>query len=207
MATAFTNAYTGDPLAAFGGIVALNKNVDLHTAQAIVAGEKFLEVIIAPGYDAEALELLKSRWKNVRLLQPPSDWQLATGNSPFLLHSIAGGYLVQQPDLLGIDETAWKIASKRHPTEKEMADLKIAWLACKHVKSNAIVIAKDQMMLGSGAGQQDRVSACRLAISKAGERAQRRRRQRCILPLPRWPRPLARSRHHGHHPPRRLGAR
>jgi phosphoribosylaminoimidazolecarboxamide formyltransferase/IMP cyclohydrolase len=169
LATAFVNAYAGDPLAAFGGIVALNKKVDLHTAQAIVAGEKFLEVIIAPGYDADALELLKSRWKNVRLMAVPT--QGPRLNEELMIHSIAGGYLVQQPDTLGADESNWKVVSKRVPMEKEMADLKIAWLACKHVKSNAIVIAKDQMMLGSGAGQQDRVSACRLAVAKAGEPA------------------------------------
>ena len=87
------------------------------------------------------------------------------------MHKIAGGYLVQEPDLLGVDEANWKVASKRQPSAKEMEDLKLAWLACKHVKSNAIAITKDGMMVGSGAGQQDRVSACRIAVAKAGERA------------------------------------
>ncbi|MFI5379596.1 MAG: hypothetical protein ACHRHE_09890 [Tepidisphaerales bacterium] len=86
------------------------------------------------------------------------------------IHTIAGGYLVQQRDLLGIDEANWKVVSKRQPTATEMGDLKLAWLACKHVKSNAIVIAGNSMMYGSGAGQQDRVSACRIAIQKAGDR-------------------------------------
>ncbi|HEY1685105.1 MAG TPA: bifunctional phosphoribosylaminoimidazolecarboxamide formyltransferase/IMP cyclohydrolase [Tepidisphaeraceae bacterium] len=180
--TAFTNAYAGDPLAAFGGIVAMNRQVDLKTAQQIVAGEKFLEVIVAPSYDPDALELLKSRWKNVRILQVDLSKIAGSQRLPesqdevssrlLQIHAINGGYLVQEPDKIGIDESNWKVVSKRQPTQAEMRDLKIAWLACKHVKSNAVVIARDEMMLGSGAGQQDRVSACRLAIFKAGQRAQ-----------------------------------
>jgi phosphoribosylaminoimidazolecarboxamide formyltransferase/IMP cyclohydrolase len=86
------------------------------------------------------------------------------------MHKIVGGYLVQQRDLLGIDDGNWKTASNRKPTDTEMADLKFAWLVCKHVKSNAIVVAKDGMLLGAGAGQMDRPSAARLAIAKAGDR-------------------------------------
>jgi phosphoribosylaminoimidazolecarboxamide formyltransferase/IMP cyclohydrolase len=78
---------------------------------------------------------------------------------------------VQERDLDGLNESAWKVVSSRKPTDAELADLRLAWLACKHVKSNAIVLAKDRMMLGSGAGQQDRVNACRIAIAKAGGRA------------------------------------
>ena len=86
------------------------------------------------------------------------------------MHKIVGGYLVQQRDLLGIDEANWKTVSERKPTDKEVADLKFAWLVCKHVKSNAIAIARDGMLVGAGAGQMDRVSAARLAIEKAGLR-------------------------------------
>jgi phosphoribosylaminoimidazolecarboxamide formyltransferase/IMP cyclohydrolase len=86
------------------------------------------------------------------------------------LHKIVGGYLVQQRDLTGINGSDWKVVSARQPTEKELNDLRFAWLVCKHVKSNAIVVAKDQMLLGAGAGQMDRPSAARLAIAKAGER-------------------------------------
>ena len=172
--TAFRDAFAGDPLAAFGGIVALNKPVDLATAQAITSIDKLLEVIVAPSYAPDALELLKTRWKNVRLLEVGPVAQLSTQHSALstdlAIHTIARGYLIQQRDLLGIDELNWKVVSKRQPTAKEMADLKLAWLACKHVKSNAIVIAGNAMMYGSGAGQQDRVSACRIAIAKAGER-------------------------------------
>jgi AICAR transformylase/IMP cyclohydrolase PurH len=168
--TAFRKAYEGDPLAAFGGIVALNRPVDLPTAEAITSIDKLLEVIVAPSYDPAALELLKTRWKNVRLLEVGP---VATLDQPdrneLMLHKIVGGYLVQERDLAGWDPSTLKVVTKRQPTEQELADLRVAWLACKHVKSNAIVIARDGMMLGSGAGQQDRVNACRIAVAKAGQ--------------------------------------
>ena len=168
LASAFQRAYAGDPLAAFGGIVALNKPVDLAAAEAITSIDKLLEVIVAPSYGEDALDLLRSRWKNVRLLEvgPVRRGESAEIN----LHKIAGGYLVQERDLLGLDETTWKVASKRPPTEAEMADLRFAWLVCKHVKSNAIAVCKDRMLLGAGAGQMDRPSAARLAVGKAGDR-------------------------------------
>jgi phosphoribosylaminoimidazolecarboxamide formyltransferase/IMP cyclohydrolase len=166
--TAFRRAFEGDPLAAFGGIVALNKPVDLATAQAITGIDKLLEVIVAPGYADDALALLRDRWKNVRLLQvgPIEHFD----SSELMMHKIVGGYLLQQRDLTGLNETDWKIAGTRPPTEKELIDLRFAWLVCKHVKSNAIVVARDRMLLGAGAGQMDRPSAARLAIGKAGDR-------------------------------------
>ena len=166
--TAFTRAFEGDPLAAFGGIVALNRSVDLATAQAITSIDKLLEVIVAPDFQIDALKLLRERWKNVRLLEvgPVGKFD----SSELHMHKIVGGYLVQQRDLLGIDEGNWKVVSQRQPTSKEMTDLKFAWLVCKHVKSNAIVVAKEQMLMGAGAGQMDRPSAARLAVEKAGPR-------------------------------------
>jgi phosphoribosylaminoimidazolecarboxamide formyltransferase/IMP cyclohydrolase len=169
--TAFRRAFAGDPLAAFGGIVALNRTVDLATAQAIIAIDKLLEVIVAPSYDPAALELLKTRWKNVRLMEvgPVVSYQHPGGADPneLHLHKIVGGYLIQERDLAGFDRSMATVVSRRQPTDAEWADLSLAWLACKHVKSNAIVVARDGMMLGSGAGQQDRVNACRIAIAKA----------------------------------------
>ena len=169
LATAFGRAFEGDPLAAFGGIVALNHEVDLHAAQAMVAIDQLLEVIVAPSFEPHALALLKDRWKNVRLLAtgplgPRDDAELH-------MHKIAGGYLVQQRDLAGAEASAWKIVSRRQPTDRELTDLKFAWVVCKHVKSNAIVVCKDQMLLGAGAGQMDRASAAKVAIEKAGSRA------------------------------------
>jgi phosphoribosylaminoimidazolecarboxamide formyltransferase / IMP cyclohydrolase len=169
IAMAFTRAFACDPLAAFGGIVALNREIDLSTAQAIVSIDKLLEVIVAPAYSAEGLALLKDRWKNVRLLAVGS--MAHRDSSEFHLHKIAGGYLLQERDLAGVDESAWKVVSNRQPTDAELADLKFAWLVCKHVKSNAIVVCKDRMLLGAGAGQMDRPSAARLAAQKAGARA------------------------------------
>ncbi len=149
--------------------MALNHPVDRDVAVAITSIDKLLEVIVAPNFTDGALALLKDRWKNVRLLsvgplgkRDPLDYHM---------HKIAGGYLVQERDLIGVDETTWKVVSRRSPTEAELADLKFAWLACKHVKSNAIVICKDRMLLGAGAGQMDRPSAAKLAIEKAGRRA------------------------------------
>jgi phosphoribosylaminoimidazolecarboxamide formyltransferase/IMP cyclohydrolase len=167
--SAFSNAYAGDPLAAFGGIVALNKPVDKITAETITAIDKLLEVIVAPSYADDALQLLRSRWKNVRLLEVgPLDRR---DPNELMMHKIVGGFLTQQRDLLGLDESQWKVATSRQPTADELRDLKFAWLACKHVKSNAIVLAKNQMTVGIGGGQVDRVGAARIAIEKAAERA------------------------------------
>ncbi|MDB5293716.1 MAG: cyclohydrolase / Phosphoribosylaminoimidazolecarboxamide formyltransferase [Phycisphaerales bacterium] len=169
---AFRKAYEGDPLAAFGGIVALNKPVDLATAEAITGIDKLLEVIVAPSYDDEALKLLRTRWKNVRLLAVgPVATLESADRDEFHMHKIVGGYLMQQRDLAGFDQAAMKVVSDRQPTPQEWADLKVAWLACKHVKSNAIVLASDQMMVGAGGGQVDRVNAARIAVAKAGARA------------------------------------
>jgi phosphoribosylaminoimidazolecarboxamide formyltransferase/IMP cyclohydrolase len=174
LSTAFRNAFAGDPLAAFGGIVALNQRVDRATAEAITSIDKLLEVIVAPSYAPDALELLKGRWKNVRLLEVGpvvEGGKVRIDPQELGLHRIVGGYLVQQRDLTGLNETDWKVVSKRHPTDREMADLRLAWLACKHVKSNAITIASGGAVVGIGGGQVDRVNAARVAIQKAGERA------------------------------------
>jgi phosphoribosylaminoimidazolecarboxamide formyltransferase/IMP cyclohydrolase len=167
-ADAFRRAFEGDPLAAFGGIVAMNRPIDRATAVAITSIDKLLEVIVAPGYADDALALLKERWKNVRLLEVEPLGVI--DRSELHMHKIAGGFLLQERDLAGIDEMTWKTVSKRAPTPAELADLKFAWLVCKHVKSNAIVVCKDRMLLGAGAGQMDRPSAARLAIEKAGTR-------------------------------------
>jgi len=168
LSQAFNRAYQGDPLAAFGGIVALNKRVNFSTATAITSIDKLLEVIVAPAYDDDALKLLRERWKNVRLLEVGPLGHV--DQAELHLHKIVGGYLVQQRDLAGINEAQWKIVSRRQPTETQLADLKFAWLICKHIKSNAIALARDGMLIGSGGGQVDRVNAARIALSKAGER-------------------------------------
>jgi phosphoribosylaminoimidazolecarboxamide formyltransferase/IMP cyclohydrolase len=169
LADAFRRAFEGDPLAAFGGIVALNRPVDDAAAEAITSINKLLEVIVAPAFEQDALDELRARWKNVRLLEVGP--MGTTDPEELHMHKIVGGYLVQQRDTLGLDESTWMVASKRPPTDKEMSDLRFAWLVCKHVKSNAIVVAGNQMLFGAGAGQMDRPSAARLAVAKAGSRA------------------------------------
>lgn len=169
LAAAFRRAFDGDPLAAFGGVVALNKSLDRAAAEAITSIDKLLELIVAPAFAPDALHLLKDRWKNVRLLEIGP---LGTPNSAdYHMHKIVGGYLLQQRDLAGVDESSWKTASRRKPTAAELADLKFAWLVCKHVKSNAIVVCKERMLLGAGAGQMDRPSAATLAVTKAAGRS------------------------------------
>jgi len=170
---AFRRAFQGDPLAAFGGIAALNKSVDLATAHAITAIDKLMEVIVAPGYSPEALALLSARWKNVRILELGPIGPVGGTRDPNELHAhkIVGGWLIQDRDIAPEDETSWKTASSRAATPSEMIDLRFAWKVCKHVKSNAIVICKDGMLLGAGAGQMDRPSAARLAIAKSTHHA------------------------------------
>src|SRR5205807_2274469 len=118
----------------------------------------------------DALQLLKDRWKNVRLLEvgPIEPIERADKNE-LMLHKIVGGYLVQERDLAAVPELT--VVSQRKPTEPELADLRLAWIAAKHVKSNAITIAKDGAVVGIGGGQVDRVNAARIAIAKAGDRA------------------------------------
>jgi phosphoribosylaminoimidazolecarboxamide formyltransferase/IMP cyclohydrolase len=169
MPEAITNAFQGDPVAAFGGIVALNRPVDRSAAELIASFDKLLEVIVAPSFDEPALESLRSRWKNVRLLEcGPIE---KVDSQDLDLRRIVDGYLVQSRDPTGDNESEWSVVSNRQPTRSESANLLFSWLTCKHVKSNAIVLAKDQATVGIGGGQVDRVGAAKIAIEKAGERA------------------------------------
>lgn len=175
---AFRLAWAGDPLSAFGGIVAYNRIVDVATAAAIVepAARRFVECIVAPDYEPDALDMLR-RWKeNVRLLRtggrPRTD-----GQSPWLLRNIDGGLLVQTPDAGADDAARWRVVTQRAPAEAEQAALAFAWRVCKHVKSNAIVLARAAtegdgwQTVGVGAGQMSRIDAVRQAIFKAGDRS------------------------------------
>ena len=166
----FDAAYASDPLAAFGGIVAFNTPVDAETAGQMIEGGRFLEVVVATAYEADALEMLMQRWKNIRLLRPNHADDFSEAN-PVMFHQIDGGLLVQQRDLVGVVESEWKVVSTRTPTTTELAALKFTWLACKHVKSNAVVIGGEHGTCGIGGGQVDRVAAAEQAVKKAGERA------------------------------------
>ena len=163
---AYEKALRCDPVSAFGGIVALNRKLDAEAAAEII--KIFTEVIIAPDATDEAITLVASK-KNLRLL--------LTGGLPdpraagLVLRTVAGGMLVQSRDNAVVDDMELKVVTKRAPTERELADLKFAFRVAKHVKSNAIVYAKDGATVGIGAGQMSRVDSSRIAAWKAAEAA------------------------------------
>ena len=168
---AFRKAYSGDPLSAFGSIVGLNKVVDSSAAEKIASPDTFIEAIIAPDYEEEALAILKTKqkWgKNVRILKTGNF--LAKEKKSWNIKRVAGGILLQEEDEETYIPSDLKTVTKRKPTQKERDDLLFAWIVSKWVKSNAIVLAKDKTVVGVGAGQMSRIDACRLAIRKAGRR-------------------------------------
>lgn len=170
---AYKRAHQGDTISAYGGIIGFNRAVDAATANELAP--IFYEAIIAPGYEPEALEVLRKK-KNLRLLStnsvigPPATksafapWQLD-------LRRVSGGFLVQTPDMITEQELRCQVVTEREPTLEEVTDLLFAWKAVKHVKSNAIVLAKKLMVIGVGAGQTNRVYSVQIAVEKAGQRA------------------------------------
>lgn len=164
--SAWEAAYAADPVSIFGGIIVLNREVDLVSAQAMT--QLFLEIIIAPSYSEEALAVLKTK-KNLRLLQV--DFSNVEGNANEMV-SVLGGLLVQQDDRAMEDPESWTVVTDRQPTKEEQVAMAFAWKAVKHVKSNAIVVANEQQTLGIGAGQMNRVGSVKLAIEQAGAKAE-----------------------------------
>ncbi|MGL9744424.1 bifunctional phosphoribosylaminoimidazolecarboxamide formyltransferase/IMP cyclohydrolase [Enterococcus sp. DIV0996a] len=164
--SAWEAAYAADPVSIFGGIIVLNREVDLVSAQAMT--QLFLEIIIAPSYSEEALAVLKTK-KNLRLLQV--DFTNVEGNANEMV-SVLGGLLVQQDDRAMEEPESWTVVTDRQPTKEEQAAMAFAWKAVKHVKSNAIVVANQQQTLGIGAGQMNRVGSVKLAIEQAGAKAE-----------------------------------
>jgi len=167
---AYRNARDADPVSAFGGIVALSHAVDAATA-ALIA-ETFFEVVIAPGFSAEAREKLAAK-KQLRLLELPllGEGRKAWTNEPRELRSIPGGLLIQSRDLLQAEPARWRCVTRREPTADELAALSFAWNVVKHVKSNAIVLAQPGVTVGIGMGQTNRVDSVRIAAQRAGEKA------------------------------------
>ena len=172
---AFELAYEGDPVSAFGGIVGLNRVVDEATAERLCVPGRFIEAIIAPGFEPGALKLLTTRptWKNsVRLLALNAPIGPATPPaSGFDLRRVEGGLLVQDWDTMEPDPASGTVASKRPPTDLERASLGFAWRICQAVKSNAIVLVRGKQLIGVGAGQMSRLDSVRIAVAKAGEKA------------------------------------
>ena len=165
LAEAYQKAFASDPVSAFGGILAVNRPLDLATAQQ--TGDLFLEVVAAPAYEPEALALLQ-RKKNVRILA-----HSGASTRPLSLRSIVGGVLVQELDRSEADMQigGWRVVSQRQPTPEQLLDLAFAWRVARHVKSNAIVYVRDQATVGVGAGQMSRVDSVMVAGHKAGERS------------------------------------
>jgi phosphoribosylaminoimidazolecarboxamide formyltransferase/IMP cyclohydrolase len=169
---AFRKAYEGDPLSAYGGVLAFNREVDEATAYQITEPKRFIECVIAPGYSTAAFELLTTRptWKkSVRILRTGPLTDNAGRDKLLDFRRIEGGLLVQGRDAGGDDFANARVVTQRQPTAGEMADLRFAWLVCKHVKSNAIVFAKGGKLVGVGAGQMSRVDSVHLASRKSGE--------------------------------------
>jgi phosphoribosylaminoimidazolecarboxamide formyltransferase/IMP cyclohydrolase len=159
---AYTLAFACDPLSAFGGVIALNRPVDKDLAEAL--SQQFIEVLFAPGYDDEALEIL-TRKENIRILQN-DERRLPSAVEPEL-KQVSGGLLVQDRDGGTEERASMEVVSKRPPTDQEWSDMLFGWRVSKHVKSNAIVLAKNLATVGIGAGQMSRVDSVRLAVEKA----------------------------------------
>ena len=162
---AYRAALAGDPVSAFGGIVAMNRPIDAPTAKALT--EIFLECVVAPGCDEDAAKILQGK-KNLRVLVLPD---LISGPAK-TVRAIAGGYLVQDADSQPADPDSWTVVTKTQPSDEQLRDLTFAWKVCKFVKSNAIVVAKDGRTLGIGAGQMNRVGAAKIALEQAGDAVQ-----------------------------------
>jgi phosphoribosylaminoimidazolecarboxamide formyltransferase/IMP cyclohydrolase len=160
---AYQRAHECDPVSAYGGIVAVNRVVPKAMAEALAP--VFTEVVIAPGYEDDALEVLTAK-KNLRVLTAP-----APEVPPLDVRSIAGGLLVQSADSVSMDRSAWKVVTDRQPTDSEWVDLELAWRLVARVTSNTIVLVKDGQAVGIGAGQQNRRDAGRIAAEKADGRA------------------------------------
>jgi len=166
VAEAHRRAHACDPVSAFGGVIAVNRPVSVAMAEQVA--EVFTEVVVAPGYEEGAVEVLQGK-KNIRILRTAGH-----DAGTVELRRVSGGALLQTVDRLdadGDDPAAWRLATGEPATEELLADLAFAWRACRSVKSNAILLARDGASVGIGMGQVNRVDSCRLAVERAGERA------------------------------------
>jgi phosphoribosylaminoimidazolecarboxamide formyltransferase/IMP cyclohydrolase len=174
LAEAFVKARLGDPISAFGGILAVNRPLDVATAEEITGKNTIFEAIIAPSFEPDAIPILTERKKwgvNLRLLEVGDLTGSLEKASGYDTKKVVGGLLVQDRDLRMITAGDLKVVTERAPTAEEVAELLFAWRIVKHVKSNAIVFTKDRQVLGVGAGQMNRVRSVRLAVEQAGENA------------------------------------
>lgn len=168
---AYRQAYAGDPVSAFGGIVGYNRTVTAAAAAAM--HPVFYEVVVAPDYEPAALEILKAK-RNLRILAVAGIGDgdgTSSGPAALDLRPITGGMLAQTPDAIEEEPSAWETVTDRAPTEAERDDLVFSWTAVKHIKSNAIVFAKNRTLVGMGAGQPNRVVSVHLSQRSAGDKA------------------------------------
>ncbi len=166
LAEAYNRARECDPVSAFGSVIAVNRPLDRETALAMKSN--FIELLLAPSYDEDALEVLKEK-KDIRAIEMGDVAGPRALGKDF--RRIRGGMLAQEYDTDPYDRASWKVATGTVPTDAQCEDLLFAWKVCKHVKSNAIVLAKDRATVGVGAGQMSRVDSATIAVSKAGDRA------------------------------------
>ena len=166
LADAYAKAFACDERSAFGGIVALNRPVDTATVEAMVDAAQ-ADVVIAPGYEPGTLDALRAKRKNTRLLEAPPP-----ATSARELRQINGGWLAQTAHHFAATVDDWQVVTTRQPTDQELADAALAWRVCGHVKSNAIVLVRDGVAWGIGAGQQNRVESGEIAAKKAAGRAE-----------------------------------
>ena len=201
---AFRKARATDPVSAFGSVIAFNTVVDRATAQAM--SDLFVEVVVAPSFHDEALAVFAAK-KPLRVVELP----VSRGTGSLDFKRVRGGFLVQDQFQFDPSDQGWTVATDRQPTEREWNDLRFAWAAVASVKSNAILLARDEAAIGIGAGQMSRVDSAFLAVHKARQAGPRPGRHRAglrrLLPLRRRRRAGGRGRRHRHHPAGRLGAR
>jgi phosphoribosylaminoimidazolecarboxamide formyltransferase / IMP cyclohydrolase len=166
----FTKAFDADPLSAFGGIVAVNRPVDEATAKVILEKLAFFEIMMAPAYDAGALKAFEAR-KNLRVMSLEGLGTLKESVPGYHVRRVEGGFLLQEFDQAGEDKALYKVVTEKQPDPKLAKDMEFGWKLVKHVKSNAIVLVKDGVSLGVGAGQMNRVGSLEIAIEQAGDKA------------------------------------
>ncbi len=167
---AFLKAFEADPLSAFGGIVALNRPVDEQTARLVLEKLSFFEIMLAPSFDAGALKLFGAK-KNLRVISVEGLGFVTETVPGYHVRRVEGGFLVQEFDQASEDKGVYKIMTEKQPDSKLSKDMEVGWKIVKHVKSNAIVLIKDGVTVGVGAGQMNRVGSLAIAIEQAGDKA------------------------------------
>lgn len=166
---AFVNAWNGDSLAAFGGIIAVNRKIDRDLAKLMLTKKRFFEALVCPGLTIQAKEIFSKKKKLIILINPALKTPRFAKSLDF--RKIRGGLLVQEADAYQLKKKDLKVVTKKKPTPRQLADLVFSWKIAQVSKANSIVLAKNEQLVGSGVGQQDRLRCCQLAVQKAAKRS------------------------------------